>query len=396
MVKRLAIPSKELELKIVGPTNSFLVSRVQRATMNKDIPSNYVDELGNPLHAGQSFGIPNLTLSFSVMNVGIKIFSVLTGTNPAAFPVSGVDISNLTEVDGILYVKSATIQDYVKSAHARRLQVRDFTFNYTVDGDSTEDYTLIGSENRWFVRDVVVDRFITGTTTFTLNDTPIQLKNGRKALSVILDGDYLTEVASGPATGEYSISGTTLTTADTRTAQVIAVYQANPAGTNWQDVSDSDMPAAIQGKDVNIVIKTNDIPRVQSVTINGNLNVQEVREMGNRNIAGYQRQVPTVEGTITVLDTDTELIDLLLSGQISSGDTEFEIGAGCPTSGVDLEIELRDPCDADAPYTVVKTVYIPEIELSGDSFTSNVNNNASQTFNWRSSNAQCFVYSGAR
>jgi hypothetical protein len=396
MAKRLAIPSKELELKIVGPVDSFLASRIQRVTMNKDIPSNYVDELGNPLHAGQSQGIPNVTVGFSAMDVGIKVFSVLTGNDQTAFPGAGVDISDLSEADAILYVKDATVADYAKSGHGRRLQVRDFTFNYTVDGDSTEDYTLVGSENRWFSRDVVVDRFIAGTTSFTLNDTPIQLKNGRLALSVILDGEYLTEVSSAPATGEYRIVGTTLTTGDSRTAQCIAVYQANPAGTNWSDVSDGTMPAAIQGKDVNVVIAANDIPRIQSVTINGNLNPEEVREMGNRNIAGYQRQVPTVEGTITVLDTDVELLDLLLTGQIGSGDTEFEIGIGCPVSGVDLQIELRDPCDTDSPYTVLKTVYVPEIELVGDSYTSNVNNNASQTFNWRSSDAQCIVYSGAK
>ena len=396
MVKRLAIPSKELELKIVGPIDSFVASRIQRVSINNDVPTNDIDELGNPLHAGQSKGIPNVSLTFSAMDVGIKVFSVLTGEDPAAFPGAGVDASTLTEVDAILLVKSATISDYVKSAHARRMQVRDYSFNYTVDGDSTEDYTLIGSEKRWFKNDVVVDRFTTGTTSFTLNDTPLQLQNGRKLLSVILDEVYLTEVTSGPATGEYSVSGTTLTTFDSRSSQCIAVYHADPAGNNWTNVSDASMPPAIQGKDVNIAIIANDIPRIQSLTINGNLNVQEVREMGNRNIAGYQRQVPTVEGTLTVLDTDTELIDLLLNGALNSGDTEFEIGVGCVSSGIELEVELRDPCDTDSPYTVLKTIYIHDLDVTGDSYTSNVGNNATQTFNWRSADAQCVVYSGAK
>ena len=265
-----------------------------------------------------------------------------------------------------------------------------------MDGDSTEDYSLVGSEKRWFKNDVVVDKFTTGTTSFTLNDTPIQLKNGNKALSVILDGSYLTEVAAGPSTGEYSISGTTLTTGDTRTAQVLAVYHANPAGNNWSDLTDAQAgPAAIAGKDVAVTIIAESIPRVQSITINGNLQPQEVREMGSRNLVGYQRQVPTVEGTLTVLDTDTELIDLLLNGSIASGDTEFEIGIGCVTSGVPLKIELVDPCDTTVPLTVLKTVYIPDITIVGDSWTSNVNNNATQTFNWRSVDAQCIVYSGA-
>jgi len=79
-------------------------------------------------------------------------------------------------------------------------------------GESTEDYTLIGSESRWFKNDVIVDRFTSGTTSFTLSQTPIVLSNGNYGLSVILDGDYLTEVSTAPTTGEYRIVGTTLTT----------------------------------------------------------------------------------------------------------------------------------------------------------------------------------------
>jgi len=396
MAKRLAIPSKEAQLKIVGPIDSFVASRVQRVQFNDDVPSNYVDELGNSSHAGTSKGIPNVSMSFSAMDVGIKVFSVLTGTDPSAYPGAGVDISNLTEVDVIVYIKDDSLSDYVKSAHARRLQVRDFTYNYSVDADSTEDYNLVGSEKRWFKNDVVVDKFTSGTTSFSLADTPIQLANGNKLLSVILDGEYLEEVAAGPSTGEYSVSGTTLTTGDTRTAQVLAVYHANPAGNNWSDVSDSVQAVAIPGKDVAIEINANSIPRIQSVTINGALQPQEVREMGNRNMVGYQRQNATVEGTLAVLDTDTELIDLLLNGSINSGATEFQIGQGCVLSGVDLEIILRDPCDTTSPYDVKKTVYVPDIEIVGESWQSNVNNNATTNFNWRGIDGLLYVYSGAK
>ena len=396
MVDKLAIPSKELAAKIVGKIDSFLASRVQRVSINTDVPSNYVDEMGNSLHVGESFGIPSITVSFSAFDVGVKIFSVMTGTDPDSYPGAGVDISSLSEVDIILYVKDDDVSDYLKSAHARKLQVRDFSFTYNVDGESTEDYTLIGSEKRWFKNDVLVDKFTTGTTSFELGDTPIQLKSGNYCLSVILDGVWLTEVAAGPATGQYSVAGTTLTTFDSRSSQLLAVYHAVGVGNNWSDVSDTVSAIAIQGKDVSVLIAAAGVSRVQSITINGSMNVQEVKEMGSRAVAGYQRQVPNVEGTITVLDTDTELIDLLLNGSAPSGDTEFELGQGCTTSGVSLEIKLLDPCDTTVPYTVLKTIYIPEINVNGDSYTANVNNNASQVFNFRSADAQCLVYSGAR
>jgi len=397
MAKRLAIPSKELALSIVGSRDSFIASRVQRVSLTTDIPTTDIDELGNPQHAGVVKDTPNITMTFSAFDVGVKVFSVMTGTDATAYPGAGVDIESLSEIDAILYVKSATATDYIKSAHAKRLQVRDFAFSYSVDGESTEDYTAVGSEKRWFKNDVVVDKFTTGSTSFALNETPIQLKNGDYLLSVVLDGEYLTEVGDGlEATGEYSVSGTTLTTFDSRSSQLLAAYHANPAGSNWSDVSDDTMPAAVRGRDVKIEIGANNILRVQSVTINGTLNSEPVREMGNRVIVGYQSQNPTVDGTITVLDTDTELIDLLTTGSIASGDTEFEIGSTCSVSGVDLEITIYDPCDVTVSGIILKTVYVPSIEVIGDSYTSNVNNNASQVFNFKSTDAQCLVYSGSR
>lgn len=394
MAQRLAVPSKELQLHIVGPRDVFKASRVQRAGFTTDIPSEDKDELGNPLHVGTVKDTPNVTVTFSAFDVGVKIFAALTGVNAAAYPGAGVDISNLSEVDAIIYVKDATVSDYVKSIHGHRLQVRDFSFNYQVDGDSTEEYTAIGSERRYLKYDVVVDKFVSGTTSFTLSQTPIQLKNGNYGLTVTLDGEYLTEVTGAPATGQYRIVGTALTTGDTRTAQVLAVYHSNPAGTNWADVADASMPAAIRGKDVQVNISANDITRVQSVTINGNLNVQPVKELGNRAVVGYQRQVPTVEGTITVLDTDTDLISLLTEGTVGSG-IEWQPGEGCVDVTLTLKVELVDPCDETATPAVLKTVYLPNITITNDGYTANVNNNATQTFSFRSVDAQCIVYSGA-
>lgn len=395
MAKRLAVPSKELQLHIVGPREHFKASRIQRLTMNTDIPSTTIDELGNPSHVGDVKDVPNVTLTFSAMDTGIRIFSALTGTDPANYPAQGVDISNLGEIDAIIFVKDPDSSSYIKSAHARRLQIRDFTFSYSVDGEATEDYTAIGSEKRYFSNDIQVDVKTSNFT--TLSQTPIPLKNGRKLISLRTEAGYLDEVPSAPGENQYSVSGTTITfgTGAAPTTRMIAVYQVAAANPDWSDVSDPSMPAAIRGRDIPIRIAANSIPRVQSVTINGTLNVQPVREMGNRVIVGYQRQVPEVTGTITVLDTDNELISLLQYGVTSSG-TEYQPGEGCVTSGVSLEIQLLDPCDTVEPYTVLKTVYLDDITVTGDSYTSNVNQNAQVTFNFKSRTAHCVIYSGAR
>src|SRR3972149_5335340 len=74
MERRLAVPSKELQLKIIGPRDIFAASRVQRLTLASTQPSTTVDELGNPLHVGEVKDTPEVTLTFSAFDVGIKIF----------------------------------------------------------------------------------------------------------------------------------------------------------------------------------------------------------------------------------------------------------------------------------------------------------------------------------
>jgi hypothetical protein len=125
------------------------------------------------------------------------------------------------------------------------------------------------------------------------------------------------------------------------------------------------------------------------------MNSQPVKELGNRNVVGYQSQVPSIEGTITVLDTDTDLVSLLTEGTVGSG-IEWQPGEGCTDVTLTLEITLLDPCDESAAPAVLKTIYLPSITITNDGFTANVNNNATQTFNYRSVDAACIIYSGAR
>jgi len=395
MARRIAVPSKHVELKIVGVENALTVPRIQRLSITADRPSTDIDELGNQFHAGTVEDTPAVTVTFQSMDVGVKLWSVLTGTDWTAYPASGVSISEIKDVDVIAQIKDDVIDDYVKMAHARRCTVRDFSFNYTVDGESTEEYTLIGTQKRWFKNDVVVERFTAGAGPFALSETPVALKNGDDAISVIQDGVWLDEVVAGPVAGEYEITGTSLTVGAATADQMLVVYQAVPAGTNWSYISDTTMPAGIRGTDVPVLIAANGIDRVQSVTLNGAFNPETVKEMGNRDIVGYQIQVPTVTGTITVLDTDTELISLFTTGALAPADTEFQT-IELTAAGLYLDITLQDPSDVVVPYAVLKTVYVPQLEITSEGFTSNVNANAQQTFDIKSTTGNLIVYSGVR
>ncbi len=390
MAKPISVPSKRKQLAIVGSKGLFKIPRMQRLNFNADIPANIIDEIGNRSHAGQSKDVPNVSLSFSKNEEGsVKLWAYLTGTNVNAYPSAGVDVSNLGEFDAVIHTKSDLVEDYTKSAWGRRMRIQNFSFNYSANGEATEDYSAVGTNRRVSSNDVITDTFTTGTTSFTLSQTPIQLKNGDYAISAILDGTYLTEVSTAPATGQYRLVGTTLTTADSRTAQLVVVYLANPAGTNWTDISEPDYPAAVMGKDIPITISANTIDRVQSVTINGNINPRAVTEMGNADkIVGYQTDVPQIEGSLTVLDTDTDLISLLTTGTISG--TEWAMGEGCYTTTPSLTIKVLDPCTR----ATLKTVYLDSIEPIGDAYSVNVNGDAQIAISFRSTTGHLVVYSG--
>jgi hypothetical protein len=156
------------------------------------------------------------------------------------------------------------------------------------------------------------------------------------------------------------------------------------------------MPAAIRGLDVPVKLLANSIDRVQSVTLNGTFNPETVREMGNRDVVGYQLQVPSVTGTITVLDTDTELVSLFATGELApTGITEFQ-ASEYTASGITLDVFLQDPADKVEPFEILKTVYVPGLVVTSDGFTSNINANAQQTFDIKSEDGNIIVYSGIR
>jgi len=395
MAKRLAIPSDELKLALINKHGTFEVSRLQSIGLNTDLPVTDAYEIGNKNIVGTAVDAPNISLTLNNFDVGVRTFAILTGNNPNTYPPSGVSITDFKDVDALLYVKDHTLNRYVKYGHVKRATVQSLSLSYNVTGESTENYTLTAAEKRWFKRDIIVQRFTTGTTSFVLSDTPLQLKNGNMAISVILDGEYLREVTTTPGEGEYRIAGTTLTTGSARTESVVVVYQVNTTNQPWSYVSDAAQPAVVRGRDVKVIISTENIPRVQTATINVNMNIQDVNELGSRSKIGSQKQIPTVDGSITVLDTDTELIDLLLNGSINSGNTEFEVAGTCISgAGLDLKIKLLDPCDATAPYTVLKTIVVPNIMIVGDSYSANINQNSQQVFNFRSTVGNLIVYSG--
>lgn len=397
---RPAISFKMVSPRIMGALDEYRPARVQRYEVRGNFPTTDILEHGNQELAGSIYDIPDYTVTLSAMDVSIKLFAALTGTDPTSYPGGGVSINALDTVDIVGDIRDESVMDYVKVIHMRKCRPQTLRFTYSVEGQSTEEYTFGASTRFLLTHDVVVDVLNGGSSPQTTTETPEVLKNGNYAISVTLDGTYLTEVSGAPSTGEYSISGTSLSFGDTGTT-IIAAYKANPAGNNWSWVSDSTIPAAIAGKDVPVYIEAEDpaedvsILRVQSVNISVNLRTDPIREMGNTEIVDYVSQIPEVTGDITVLDTNEDLIELFSTGDYDGSDTDFRTCEVLTGRNLNLKIRLRDPADpCSVSGTVLKTVYVPGLELTGESWTSNVGDNMTNTLNFKSATGNLIVYSG--
>jgi hypothetical protein len=401
MARRPAISFKNVSPRIMGALAEYRPARIQRFDIKGNFPSTDVQEHGNQEYAGSTTEIPDYTVTLSALDVSIKLFSALTGTSAAAYPGTGVSINALDTVDIIGDVKDEVLMDYVKVIHVRKCRPQSLKFAYSVDGQATEEYTFGASTKTLFTHDVVVDVLSAASSPATTSETPEQLKSGNYIISAMLDGVYLTETTGTPATGEYAVTGTSVSFADTGTTLVVA-YKANPSGTNWSWVSDTAIPAAISGKDIPIYIYAEDpasdisIPRVQSVNISVNLKADPIKEMGNTEIVDYVAQIPEVTGDITVLDTDEEFVQLFSTGDVVGADTEYRTCDLLTGRNLNLKIRLRDPSDpCSTSGVVLKTVYVPDLILTGESYTSNVGDNMTSTFNFKSSTGNLVIYSGS-
>jgi len=405
MAKRTAVPYKDVKLRIVGPLQNFWAYRIQRLDFPTTLPSTNINEVGNNQKVGTITDIPEVTATFQAFDVTHKIFAIMTGQDSLQYGLGawnsdtgkgqgGIDVKNLGHVDMIGYVKDETLAQNLKCIEARYMMVTDFTFTYSVDAESTEEYTVAGSEKRYFKNDVYVQSGVLTGGAATLAYTPKALKNANKLVSCIVNGSWLTENT------DYTVTGQQLNVTGGGSNAYQVIYQLSGLYMPWAYISDPTVPIAIRGKNVQIDVKNAASTwekqyRVQSVTIRGTFPNTKIMEMGNTSVVGYVVEPCDVTGDINVLDTDTEIVALLATGYKEGGvgGTISEYLPGdYESQTLALRVVVKDPTDDT---TVKKTVYIPKLTITSDGTTTNVGAQLTQTFAFSSKDGQCIVYSGA-
>lgn len=390
MARRARIHSRDLQPQIAAPQGLFAAARVQRFDWPANYPTTAIDEIGRKLHVGTTQETPDVTVTVEAFDVSHNTFAYLTGYTPATFPASGVSITNFQNVDVIGQIKDAATNGILSALYVKRAVVSAMDASFGVTANSTVTYTFSANSKKELKNPVFYDSFTyAGSGALTLSQTPVYLT---RTSGYTIDG-YL-----APAAGanrnldegiDYTVAGTaiTLTGGVATTGDKLWFTYSSAAAATFQPL-DNVAPAAIQGKYVPLSISVNKIPRVQSATIRAAMNAERILEMGGLGKpVGYEVGVPNVTGDVTVLKTDTDLVNILTGQNINTveGDLEYQV----PLS---LKITLNDPTNPARP---VLTYYVPSFNVTSEADNTQVNQSMQQTFGWESTTGELIVCSGA-
>lgn len=391
MARRARIHSRDIQPLIVAPKGMFAAARVQRLDFPLTLNVTNIDELGRRLHVGTTSDIPEVTVTVEAFDVSHNTFAYLTGYTPSTFPASGASVTELKNVDVIGAIRENCGDTVASAIYVKRGIVSAMSATFGVQANSTVSYTINSNSKKAYRQPVYYDGFTASGTqiTFGLSATPTWLT---RTSGYIIDAyhtgatcetNYLDEGV------DYTVAGATITLSGVADAgDTYWFTYTNPTATSFQGLDDT-APAAIQGKYVPVAISVNNIPRVQSATINATFASEQILEMGGLGKpVGYESNLPDVNGDISVLKTDNDLLSILegVSNTTVENDIEYAL------TSLPLKIQLKDPRN---PSRVVLTYYVPSITVTAQGDESTVNASINETFSWRSTTGQLYVASGA-
>lgn len=289
---------------------------------------------------------------------------------------------------------------YLENVYITRLD-----FNYSVDGVATENYSAETDSKRWLfnnAKQVIVEQFraTNNQATYTLAYTPTKLANGKYYLKILKNGQEI-DATVNPTTKTVTFSPA-LTLGD----QVKIRYCSSQGGLfHKQDenmVSDSyEHPGGVRRAYIKIYLTEGGqdkvLARVQSARITANLTRQALYELGKMKPYDRPLNLP-VEITASLEFTDSDLEALArLAGKSYDVDTgidpsvvELNIRDLLKDRGLLIEIYRLDDekltkLPANHPWQYpLKKIRIPYLIPTSENWETRVENNATQSFEFRS------------
>jgi len=391
MAKRARVHSRDLQPQVATPRGLLNAARVQRFDWPASFPTTAIDELARKLHVGTTKEIPDVTVTFEAFDVSHNTYSFLTGYTPTTFPVSGVSITELKNVDVIGQIRDASTKAIVNALYVKRGIVTAMDATFGVRDNSTVSYTVSSNSKKEFKQPVVYEAFTLATATGvqTLTNAPTYLtRTSGYIINAYRTGtdsttNFLDEGTDFTVTGaNINFNGNSTVASD-----AIWVTYCAPVTQLFGGLDDA-APAAIQGKYVPLTISVSSIPRVQSATIRAAFDSEGIFEMGGLGKpVGYEVGIPNVTGDISVLKTDNDLLNLLTAQASTTIESDMEYAVDT----LPLKVQLKDPRNTAK---TVLTYYVPSITITAEGDDSSVNQSMNETFSWQSTTGDLFVASG--
>jgi len=408
MANRVSINYRETAIDAISFAGRYRLGRVQRGDVGANLPNTPVRELGNDKLVGRIFDLPEVTATVNAFDVGARTAFVLAGVDWASVPsgtrIEAQDINYVCLAQTFKGAGSST--DIARTLYVPGAKLERFSYNYSVGGDATEEYSFSAVDRRWLKYDVAVaSGVISSSGIMTFSPAARVLRDGTYILSVFASGlGYITHeniLAEGATSLQLDVTAVPAST------PILITYHSDLSNQweytyNFPHVAPDytpppDQPVGVRGWGVEVYLvqsgqSNQRVYRAQTCTIQGQYPNTKIQELGNEQIVGYIDDIPDITGTLDIIQSDFRVQEILsddLSGTLDNWDPNL-LGIG--DWGLLVKVYRRGANRANDPE---KTLWLPQLDITQEQNQAQVQQDSRVTFNFSSRTNQCYIYKGS-
>jgi len=386
-----------------------LIERLQSGgpgTLN--IPKEKIYELGNYESVATVYDTPELTFTLESFDVSTDTEQLLVDADIEDVLRDGIDLATAKPINIVQNFKPGKklANPYLAANGVAipYLTIESASYRFGLRENATETFTLRGDSLYYCPGAVYVDQFPgtgqAGQVCVTTHPGyPYTDSNGtRRILAVTAGTNRLTEgpdytVSYGPIVDDAATATVTVTEPVAVGETIRVVYHSPDPVTYPQTIHTPATlkPAAVKGKDIDVYIggydpedpegsAANKFTGVQDVTLEWRVTQEEEREFGNPNAVSRDFDVPTVNGTVTILPRDVP--DLFAKLRKITGVSSQTAAVGPDLAALlPLDIVIKD---AESGGTPLKWFHVPDARFSVPGYSPRVEQNVTISLEWES------------
>lgn len=410
-MSRVSVSFQQTGIDLISFLGRYRLGRVQNASISANLPNTPVQELGSNRLVGRIFDTPEVSVTVSSIDVGARTAFLMANKDWAtSLNDTSVALSDFQYVCLAQSFKHQSTNDVVRTLVVPGAKVDSISWNYSVGGDATEDYTLVGSTYTLLRYDAALaSGTVDGNSQLTFSPSARQLKNGRYVLTAYNANGYLPPEAITASTATSVTFDPAFVPAE---SDVLIVYHAD-LNNQWQYTYEypnippgytppPDQPVGVRGWGVEVYLvrqptstwQSMRVLRAQSCTIQAQMNSQRIQELGSDQIVGYMDTIPDVTGTLEIMTHDWKLYRMLAGDTDTTEDDDFnpnELGRG--NWGLLIQVWRRESARTASDHPE-KSIYIPLLDITSVEDRSQVGQDVMFSVNWASRNNDLYVYRG--